>query len=34
VAMAHAHSDLLVAATDVTATNEDDGVALFLASLR
>jgi Cof subfamily protein (haloacid dehalogenase superfamily) len=33
VAMAHAHPDLLVAATDVTATNEDDGVALFLSSL-
>jgi hydroxymethylpyrimidine pyrophosphatase-like HAD family hydrolase len=32
--MAHAHPDLLVAATDVTSTNEDDGVALFLASLR
>ena len=33
VAMAHAHPDLLVAATDITATNEDDGVALFLSSL-
>ena len=33
VAMAHAHPDLLAAATDVTATNEDDGVAHFLAAL-
>ena len=33
VAMAHAHRDLLAAATDVTGTNEDDGVAAFLASL-
>jgi hydroxymethylpyrimidine pyrophosphatase-like HAD family hydrolase len=33
VAMAHAHPDLLVAATDITATNDEDGVALFLASL-
>jgi hypothetical protein len=33
VAMAHAHPDVLAAATDVTATNDDDGVALFLASL-
>jgi Cof subfamily protein (haloacid dehalogenase superfamily) len=33
VAMSHAHADVLAAATDVTATNEDDGVALFLASL-
>jgi Cof subfamily protein (haloacid dehalogenase superfamily) len=33
VAMAHAHPDLLVAATDVTATNDEDGVALFLSSL-
>ena len=33
VAMAHAHPDLLAAATDVTGTNEDDGVAAFLASL-
>jgi Cof subfamily protein (haloacid dehalogenase superfamily) len=33
VAMAHAHPDLLLSATDVTATNEEDGVALFLASL-
>jgi Cof subfamily protein (haloacid dehalogenase superfamily) len=33
VAMAHAHPDLLAAATDVTDGNEDDGVAVFLASL-
>jgi len=33
VAMAHAHPDLLAAATDVTQTNEDDGVAEFLRSL-
>jgi hydroxymethylpyrimidine pyrophosphatase-like HAD family hydrolase len=33
VAMAHAHPDLLAAATDVTGTNDDDGVAAFLASL-
>jgi hypothetical protein len=33
VAMGHAHPDLLAAATDVTGTNEDDGVAAFLASL-
>jgi Cof subfamily protein (haloacid dehalogenase superfamily) len=33
VAMAHAHPDLLAAATDVTCTNEDDGVAAFLAAL-
>lgn len=33
VAMAHAHRDLLAVATDVTGTNEDDGVAAFLASL-
>jgi Cof subfamily protein (haloacid dehalogenase superfamily) len=33
VAMAHAHVDLLAAATDVTGTNEDDGVAVFLQSL-
>jgi Cof subfamily protein (haloacid dehalogenase superfamily) len=33
VAMEHAHADLLVAATDVTGTNEVDGVAAFLASL-
>ncbi|MCV2490589.1 Cof-type HAD-IIB family hydrolase [Geodermatophilus sp. YIM 151500] len=33
VAMAHAHPDVLAAATDVTGTNEDDGVAAFLRSL-
>jgi Cof subfamily protein (haloacid dehalogenase superfamily) len=33
VAMAHAHPDLLAAATDVTCSNEDDGVARFLAAL-
>ena len=33
VAMANAHPDLLAVATDVTGTNEDDGVAAFLASL-
>src|SRR5215212_1156360 len=33
VAMAHAHPDLLAVATDVTGTNDDDGVALFLAAL-
>jgi Cof subfamily protein (haloacid dehalogenase superfamily) len=33
VAMAHAHPDLLAVATDVTGTNEDDGVAVFLRSL-
>jgi hydroxymethylpyrimidine pyrophosphatase-like HAD family hydrolase len=33
VAMAHAHPDLMTVATDVTATNEDDGVAAFLAAL-
>jgi Cof subfamily protein (haloacid dehalogenase superfamily) len=33
VAMAHAHADLLAVATDVTGTNEDDGVATFLAAL-
>jgi Cof subfamily protein (haloacid dehalogenase superfamily) len=33
VAMAHAHPDVLAAATDVTDSNEDDGVAVFLASL-
>jgi hydroxymethylpyrimidine pyrophosphatase-like HAD family hydrolase len=31
--MAHAHPDLLAAATDVTDSNDDDGVAVFLASL-
>jgi hypothetical protein len=34
VAMANAHPDLLLAATDVTDTNDEDGVAVFLASLR
>jgi hydroxymethylpyrimidine pyrophosphatase-like HAD family hydrolase len=33
VAMAHAHPDLLAVATDVTGTNDDDGVAAFLSSL-
>jgi hypothetical protein len=33
VAMANAHPDLLVAATDVTDSNDDDGVAVFLRSL-
>ena len=33
VAMAHAHPELLAAATDVTGTNDDDGVAAFLRSL-
>ena len=33
VAMAHAHPDLVAVATDVTGTNEDDGVAAFLQSL-
>jgi Cof subfamily protein (haloacid dehalogenase superfamily) len=33
VAMANAHPDLLVAATDVTLSNEEDGVAAFLAAL-
>jgi Cof subfamily protein (haloacid dehalogenase superfamily) len=33
VAMAQAHPDVLAAATDVTDSNEDDGVAVFLASL-
>jgi Cof subfamily protein (haloacid dehalogenase superfamily) len=33
VAMAHAHEDLLAVATDVTGSNEDDGVAAFLAAL-
>jgi Cof subfamily protein (haloacid dehalogenase superfamily) len=32
VAMAHAHPDLLAVATDVTGTNDDDGVAAFLAA--
>lgn len=30
VAMAHAHPDVLAVATDVTGTNDDDGVAAFL----
>ncbi|MDP5184701.1 HAD hydrolase family protein [Blastococcus sp. BMG 814] len=33
VAMAHAHPDLLDVATNVTGTNEEDGVAAFLAAL-
>jgi hypothetical protein len=33
VAMAHAHPDVLAAATDVTDSNDADGVAVFLASL-
>ncbi|WP_324275446.1 Cof-type HAD-IIB family hydrolase [Blastococcus brunescens] len=33
VAMAHAHPDLMAVATDVTGTNEDDGVAQFLRAL-
>jgi Cof subfamily protein (haloacid dehalogenase superfamily) len=33
VAMEHAHPDVLAAATDVTGTNEEDGVAAFLAAL-
>jgi Cof subfamily protein (haloacid dehalogenase superfamily) len=33
VAMAHAHPDLMAVATDVTGTNEYDGVAAFLQSL-
>jgi Cof subfamily protein (haloacid dehalogenase superfamily) len=33
VAMANAHPDVLAAATDVTDTNDADGVAAFLASL-
>jgi Cof subfamily protein (haloacid dehalogenase superfamily) len=34
VAMAHAHPDLMAVATDVTGTNDEDGVAAFLSSLR
>jgi Cof subfamily protein (haloacid dehalogenase superfamily) len=34
VAMASAHEDLLAVATDVTRSNDDDGVAAFLSSLR
>jgi Cof subfamily protein (haloacid dehalogenase superfamily) len=33
VAMAHAHPGLMAVATDVTGTNDDDGVAAFLQSL-
>jgi Cof subfamily protein (haloacid dehalogenase superfamily) len=33
VAMEHAHPDLMAVATDVTGSNEEDGVAAFLASL-
>ena len=33
VAMAHAHPDLMAVATDVTGTNDDDGVAAFLGTL-
>ncbi|KQS71171.1 HAD-IIB family hydrolase [Modestobacter sp. Leaf380] len=33
VAMGNAHPDVLAAATDVTDTNDEDGVARFLASL-
>ena len=33
VAMEHAHPDLMAIATDVTGTNEDDGVAAFLSAL-
>jgi Cof subfamily protein (haloacid dehalogenase superfamily) len=33
VAMEHAHPDLLAVATDVTGTNDDDGVADYLRSL-
>jgi Cof subfamily protein (haloacid dehalogenase superfamily) len=33
VAMADAHPDLMAVATDVTGTNEEDGVAAFLAAL-
>jgi Cof subfamily protein (haloacid dehalogenase superfamily) len=33
VAMGNAHPDLLAAATDVTGTNDEDGVAAFLQSL-
>jgi Cof subfamily protein (haloacid dehalogenase superfamily) len=33
VAMAHAHPDLMAVATDVTGTNDEDGVAAFLQSL-
>ena len=33
VAMAHAHADLMAVATDVTGTNDEDGVAAFLRAL-
>ncbi len=33
VAMAHAHPELMAVATDVTGTNDEDGVASFLAAL-
>jgi Cof subfamily protein (haloacid dehalogenase superfamily) len=33
VAMEHAHPDLMAVATDVTGTNDDDGVAAFLGAL-
>jgi len=33
VAMAHAHPALMAVATDVTGTNDDDGVAAFLSAL-
>ena len=33
VAMEHAHPDLMAVATDVTGTNDEDGVAAFLRSL-
>jgi hydroxymethylpyrimidine pyrophosphatase-like HAD family hydrolase len=33
VAMAHAHPELMAVATDVTGTNDEDGVASFLKSL-
>jgi hypothetical protein len=33
VAMAHAHPEVLAAATDVTGSNDADGVAAFLATL-
>ncbi|MFC7574421.1 HAD hydrolase family protein [Klenkia terrae] len=32
--MGNAHRDVLAAATDVTATNDADGVAQYLAGLR
>ncbi|SDP00967.1 hypothetical protein SAMN05660199_02995 [Klenkia soli] len=34
VAMGNAHPDVLAVATDVTTTNDEDGVARFLAALR